>query len=156
MVAGCLDEHLNKNEVAGVSLGFPANLAMSSSLGFSSGMSFRRISEVRTEEQLVESVCTTTGAKKDSLRQNLEPRENLLLTSDGHIKIADFGSVKPMQDSRITVVPNAASGSNMANNEDSAVELKKLKKGNEEDGGVHPCWYWRTFQAIGPCSNDPL
>ncbi|GKA66080.1 hypothetical protein Tco_0765888 [Tanacetum coccineum] len=25
----------------------------------------------------------------------------------------------------------------MANNEDSAVELKKLKKGNEEDGGVH-------------------
>ncbi|GJY89638.1 hypothetical protein Tco_0504834 [Tanacetum coccineum] len=20
---------------------------------------------------------------------------------------------------------------------------------------VHPCWYWRIFQAIGPCSNDP-
>lgn len=36
--------------------------------------------------------------------------ENLLLTSDGHIKIADFGSVKPMQDSSITVLPNAASG----------------------------------------------
>lgn len=36
--------------------------------------------------------------------------ENLLLTADGHIKVADFGSVKPMQDSRITVLPNAASG----------------------------------------------
>lgn len=36
--------------------------------------------------------------------------ENLLLTAGGNIKVADFGSVKPMQDSQITVLPNAASG----------------------------------------------
>lgn len=35
--------------------------------------------------------------------------ENLLLTSDGHIKIADFGAVKPTKNSQITVLPNATS-----------------------------------------------
>ncbi|VAH66545.1 unnamed protein product [Triticum turgidum subsp. durum] len=33
--------------------------------------------------------------------------ENLLLTSDGHIKIADFGSVKPTVDTPIKVLPNS-------------------------------------------------
>lgn len=41
------------------------------------------------------------------IHRDIKP-ENLLLTTDGHIKVGDFGSVKPMQDSRITILPNAA------------------------------------------------
>nr|GEX44700.1 3-phosphoinositide-dependent protein kinase 1 [Tanacetum cinerariifolium] len=157
---------------------------------------------IRNARRAVGGICLHNNMSKEGftktkfrtsrcqhVSKNIKQPKNMLLTSDGHIKIVDFGSVKPMQDNRITVIPNAASGvfsfvfkvfcidrpfvrslqnlgdylegkqtptlqvvkdshlsvmfyarvkslgSNMANNEDSAVELKKLKKGNEKDGG---------------------
>jgi len=33
----------------------------------------------------------------------------LLLTADGHVKIADFGSVKPTTSTKVTVPPDATS-----------------------------------------------
>ncbi|KAE8676915.1 3-phosphoinositide-dependent protein kinase 1 [Hibiscus syriacus] len=42
------------------------------------------------------------------IHRDIKP-ENLPLTTDGYIKSADFGSVKPMRDSQIMVLPNASS-----------------------------------------------
>ncbi|GJT74737.1 3-phosphoinositide-dependent protein kinase 1 [Tanacetum coccineum] len=67
-----------------------------------------RLHNNRSREGFTKTKSGTLRCKHVS--KNIKPPENLLFTSDGHIKIADFGSVKPMQDSRITVVPNAASG----------------------------------------------
>ncbi|CAN1747624.1 3-phosphoinositide-dependent protein kinase 1 [Linum perenne] len=69
----------------------------------------RRLSEEEARFYAAEIVDALEYIHKMGLiHRDIKP-ENLLLAADGHIKIADFGSVKPMQDSCITVLPNASS-----------------------------------------------
>jgi 3-phosphoinositide dependent protein kinase-1 len=68
-----------------------------------------RLSEDETRFYAAEVVDALEYIHKLGLiHRDIKP-ENLLLTADGHIKIADFGSVKPVKGSSITVLPNAAS-----------------------------------------------
>ncbi|CAN1318875.1 3-phosphoinositide-dependent protein kinase 2 [Linum perenne] len=69
----------------------------------------RRLSEEEARFYAAEVVDALEYIHRMGLiHRDIKP-ENLLLTADGHIKIADFGSVKPMQGSRVTVLPNASS-----------------------------------------------
>ncbi|XP_010543678.1 PREDICTED: 3-phosphoinositide-dependent protein kinase 1-like [Tarenaya hassleriana] len=74
------------------------------------GELFDRIEKVDLQRMKLSSTLLSSESSSWSVFNGfskLQP-ENLLLISYGHIKIGDFGSVKPMQDSRATVLPNAA------------------------------------------------
>ncbi|KAK1311023.1 3-phosphoinositide-dependent protein kinase 2 [Acorus calamus] len=63
-----------------------------------------RLSEVETRFYAAEVIDALEYMHGLGLiHRDIKP-ENLLLTSDGHVKIADLGSVKPTKDSKITVV----------------------------------------------------
>lgn len=68
-----------------------------------------RISEDEARFYIAEIVDVLEYLHKVGLIHRDVKPENLLLTADGHLKLADFGSVKPMENTSISIIPTTSS-----------------------------------------------
>lgn len=67
-----------------------------------------RISEDEARFYIAEIVDVLEYLHKVGLIHRDVKPENLLLTADGHVKLADFGSVKPMENTSISIIPTTS------------------------------------------------
>lgn len=67
-----------------------------------------RISEDEARFYIAEIVDVLEYLHKVGLIHRDVKPENLLLTADGHLKLADFGSVKPMENTSISIIPTTS------------------------------------------------